>query len=63
MITVIKSNKAKCLICNEVIESKHVHDYQTCKCGNLSVDGGLHYLKRAAKDFSKYEDLSDYEEE
>ena len=63
MITVIKSNKAKCLICNDVIESKTVHDFKTCKCGNLHVDGGLHYLKRGAKDFNKYEELSEYEEE
>lgn len=39
-------NKAKCLICGEVIESKHVHDYVTCSCGNLSVDGGSWYCKR-----------------
>lgn len=54
----IISNKAKCLICGDIIESNHVHDYKTCGCGNLSVDGGLNYLKRSAKDINKWEDLS-----
>lgn len=40
-------NSAKCLKCNEEIESKHRHDFRFCKCGNLAVDGGQDYLKRA----------------
>ena len=40
-------NKAKCLECGEVIDSRHRHDFVTCKCGNLSVDGGKDYLKRS----------------
>lgn len=51
-------NKAQCLNCDDIIESNHVHDYKTCSCGNLSVDGGLDYLKRIAKDMNKWEDLS-----
>ena len=43
----ILTNKAKCLECGEVIESRHRHDFVTCKCGNLSVDGGKDYLKRS----------------
>ena len=42
----IKTNKIKCLNCLEIIESKSVHDYVSCKCGKVSVDGGLEYLKR-----------------
>ena len=38
-------NRIQCLLCNEVIESKHRHDYQTCSCGNVSVDGGQDYCK------------------
>ncbi len=52
------TNKAKCLVCNTVIESRHVHDFVTCPCGNLSVDGGNDYLRRACKDFEKMEELS-----
>ena len=38
-------NRVQCLICNEVIESKFTHDYVTCSCGNVSVDGGHDYCK------------------
>lgn len=44
---VIVSNKAHCLLCDTVIESTHGHDFKTCPCGNLSVDGGKNYLRRA----------------
>lgn len=39
-------NKAKCTLCNTELVSRHTHDYKTCKCGNLSVDGGLSYARR-----------------
>ena len=53
----IKVNKAKCLKCGDVIESSHRHDFVTCSCGNLSVDGGHDYLKRGFKS-SEWEDMS-----
>lgn len=56
----IKHNKAKCLICGDIVESKHRHDFVTCTCGNLSVDGGTDYCKRNAKDVDMYEELSEY---
>lgn len=43
----IVRNAAKCLSCEEEIESKSVHDFVSCKCGNLSVDGGHNYIRRA----------------
>lgn len=43
----IKVNKAKCRKCGDIIESKHVHDYVSCKCGAIAVDGGHYYLKRS----------------
>jgi hypothetical protein len=48
----IKENKAECRLCGDVIESKHRHDYVSCKCGGISVDGGKDYLRRAAKDLN-----------
>lgn len=33
-------NKAKCKLCNDIIESFHRYDFVTCKCGEISVDGG-----------------------
>ena len=45
----IIKNAAKCLVCNEVVESKHRHDFAICKCGNVAVDGGKDYLKRSVR--------------
>jgi len=39
-------NSAHCLLCDTEIVSTHVHDFVTCPCGNLSVDGGHDYIKR-----------------
>ena len=36
-------NSAKCLLCQDVILSRSVHDFRSCKCGNISVDGGREY--------------------
>ena len=60
----IKRNVIKCNHCGDVIESFSVHDFVTCSCGAVSVDGGHDYLRRCFKnDHSDYEDLSEYEEE
>ena len=58
----IFKNQAKCLLCDEIIISENRHHYNTCKCGNLSVDGGSWYLKRSVKnnDLSSYKELSRY---
>lgn len=51
-------NSAKCLKCNEEIESKHRHDFKSCSCGNLSVDGGHSYLKRSFMGNDTWKDTS-----
>ena len=50
-------NAVRCLKCNEVIRSKNRHDYRSCKCGSISVDGGSMYLKRSGN-IDASEDLS-----
>jgi len=35
-------NRAKCRKCGTVIESTHQHDYVTCKCEAIALDGGLY---------------------
>ena len=45
--------KIKCLICEDIIESKSVHDLVTCKCESCYIDGGNYYSHIGAKDFSK----------
>jgi len=42
----IITNAAECLLCGDVIESTHRHDFKWCSCGNLAVDGGRDYTKR-----------------
>lgn len=54
----ILQNRAMCLDCDSIITSVHRHDYVTCCCGNLAVDGGLDYLKRMAANLTKYLDMS-----
>lgn len=39
-------NGAVCIHCNDFIRSKNRHDYRTCPCGKVSVDGGSWYAKR-----------------
>lgn len=37
--------KIKCLKCNDIIESKHAHDFKRCKCGACFIDGGNEYTR------------------
>lgn len=37
--------KIRCLKCNDIIESKDLHDYVSCKCGACSIDGGNQYIR------------------
>jgi len=56
----IVSNKAKCRKCFSVIESKSVYDFVTCKCGLISVDGGLEYIRRLGE-LKNIEEMTVYE--
>lgn len=58
----IKRNMIQCKNCNDVIESKSVHDFVTCSCGNCSVDGGKDYLSRSFIEKDCYIELSEYED-
>lgn len=54
----IFKNKAKCLQCGKIITSKNRHDFVTCKCGNLSVDGGSWYIRRCFTSEDSFKELS-----
>jgi len=54
-------NRAGCKSCLQVIESKHCHDFVTCKCGAVSVDGGKDYLRRVGN-LDQVEELSEFVE-
>ena len=38
-------NAFKCLHCDDIIESKHRHDFSTCKCEKSCCDGGESYIR------------------
>lgn len=65
--TKILVNKARCKLCGEVLVSAHRHDFRTCHCGAVSVDGGRDYIKRSWRGAGPPEDfieeLSEYESE
>ena len=39
-------NKIQCKKCNDIIESKDVHDFKWCAYKSIAVDSGLEYLRR-----------------
>lgn len=54
----ILSNRAQCKHCLEVLVSTHDHDFKSCSCGNLSVDGGDTHLSRSCRDPNGFIELS-----
>jgi len=46
--------KARCRKCKTVIQSTYRHDYRTCKCGAISIDGGGDYT-RCCGDYDDFE--------
>ena len=54
----IVKNRAYLITCEDEIESKHRHDFVTCKCGDMYVDGGTSSLRRGATDLNTIIDTS-----
>jgi len=50
----IFSNTATCLLCGCTIRSRNRHDFRTCSCGKLSVDGGSWYIKRSFETINSF---------
>ena len=55
---VLVQNQIKCKKCEDVIYSRHRHDFVSCKCGAVSVDGGMDYARRVFKNIDDIEDQS-----
>lgn len=49
-------NAARCTRCNTIIESKYRHEFVSCSCGAIFVDGGKDYI-RYGGDMSVFESL------
>ena len=47
-------NRAKCRLCNSILESFHRNDYVSCSCGEISIDGGSEYLRCSAKNWANF---------
>lgn len=52
-------NRAKCKLCFDILESFHLHDYVTCKCGEISISGGNDKLECSAKDWNNFLRIDD----
>ena len=59
----IIQNEIKCLKCSDIIYSGHRHDFKSCSCGAVSVDGGMDYFKRSGnrEDWEERSLLTDLE--
>jgi hypothetical protein len=52
-------NRAKCKLCNSIIESFHRHDYVECECKQICIDGGNDYLKAGALEWKNFLRIDD----
>ena len=43
----MKVHACKCPICKDVVYSRARHDFRSCSCGNMFVDGGFDYFRCA----------------
>jgi len=47
-------NRAKCKLCESIIESFHSQDYVMCKCGEIAVGGDVGDYPCAAKNWDNF---------
>lgn len=47
-------NRAKCKLCETIIESFYKDDYVYCKCGEIAISGGNSALETWAKDYANF---------
>jgi hypothetical protein len=56
-------NRAKCKKCQNIIESFHLTDYVSCKCGEIAISGGQNKLEAYAVDFTNFLRVDDNDNE
>lgn len=49
----MKIQAVKCINCGDIIFSRCRHDFKSCFCGKISVDGGFDYCKISAEDLNQ----------
>ena len=52
-------NRAKCKLCESIIESFHRYDYVTCKCGEIAIDGGNDTFRCVVRNFDNFLRIDD----
>lgn len=57
---IIAVNRVYCKKCKDTPISHHGHDFTSCKCGAIAVDGGPNYLRRVG-DLNCYIEFSEYD--
>jgi hypothetical protein len=55
-------NRARCRRCGDVIESRHRHDFVSCGCRAIFVDGGMDYLRAGFDHPDDFEWMGDDDE-
>jgi len=53
----MKVKAIKCNKCLDIIYSRARHDYHSCSCGNISIDGGFDYTRVGGQTFPKIFDF------
>ena len=52
-------NAVVCKLCGDLIRSRSVHEFRTCRCKCVSVDGGEEYKNRCGAMSMMYEITTD----
>lgn len=42
---VLVRNRLQCKLCQDIIESRDVHDFVSCSCRKVFIDGGREYCR------------------
>lgn len=58
----ITKNAAQCRLCGEVIESTHRHDFKSCSCSEIFIDGGLDYTRFGFRNSENFISLMEHDE-
>jgi len=53
-------NAAVCKKCGDYIRSKNRHDFKSCKCGAVIVDGGSWYCKRMGEEEDRIDIIEEF---
>lgn len=56
-------NRAKCKLCQEVIESVHIYDRVICSCKEICINGGTQEFYSSARNFCNFLRVDDNDNE